>query len=382
MLKFISSIRLAVILIATLAGMAVSATIFDQAEVFSSIPFLLVVGLFFVNLLTCTLSLLPRLMKRLQRGVRDLPKGAGAYQNSGASEEAVRDFFIKHRFAVQENRDEGVLYLYGVKGRLPLLAPHVLHLAILIIIIGSVLSTFGVKATMQVAEGDIQAVPKKIAEVTDLKDLAVRSFKTEYDSQGHVDNWRTTFELFDAAGPVGSGDTRVNHPYKKGGLSIYQMGYGRRFDVNFTTDSAETSGGYAFPEDQKIPLADGYFILQAMGKEALLYMEYDKDGQMIRQEALKPGAGLNVTNGNRLEYIRPLEYTVLELKYGHGVQAVFAGFVLAALASFMLLLGRYAAVGVRIDPTGAVAVRLDAKGRERKRLAQNLSIKDVTKRND
>ncbi|MFP5527945.1 cytochrome c biogenesis protein ResB [Peptococcus simiae] len=382
MLKFISSIRLAVILIATLAGMAVSATIFDQTEVFYSTPFLVVVGLFFVNLLTCTLSLLPRVAKRLRRGVGDLPEGVGAYQASAASEEAIRAFFAKDRFAVQEERKGEALYLYGVKGRLPLLAPHVLHLAILIIIVGAVLSTFGVKATMQVAEGDIQAIPKQIAEATGLEKLAVQSFKTEYDGQGHVNNWQTAFELFGDTGKVGNGDTRVNHPYKKGGLSIYQMGYGRRFDVNFSTGSEETSGGYAFPEDQKIPLAEGYFILQAMGKEALLYMEYDKDGQMVRQEALKPGAGLNLTNGNRLDYIRPLEYTILELKYGHGVQAVFAGFILAALASFMLLLGRYTAVGVRVDPAGTVAVRLDAKGRERKRLAQNLSIKDVTKGND
>lgn len=119
-------------------------------------------------------------------------------------------------------------------------------------------------------------------------------------------------------------------------------------------------------------------MVQAMGDRALLFMQFDRAGKMIRQEALRPKAGLNLADGTRLTYLRPLEYTVLELKYGHGVIAVFSGFVLAALASLMMLMGRYAALGARIDATGAVSIWLDAKGHTRRRLSQALTLKDVT----
>ena len=378
MLKFISSIRLAVILIATLAGMAVSATIFDQSDVFTSRPFLAVVAIFFVNLLTCTVQLWPALLRRLCRQVSDIAAKKSGFVPVNMTPEDLQALLKQERFSLRETKDGEDTVLYAVRGRLALMAPHVLHVAILIIIAGAVLSSFGVKATMQVAAGDVQALPAKIAEASGISDLAVKSFATEYDDKGQVANWRTDFELFTKGKKVDAGTTQVNHPYKKSGLSVYQMGYGKRFQMQLDGPRAELSGTYAFPEEQKIPLPDGHFMVQTMGDRALLFMQFDRAGKMIRQEALRPKAGLNLADGTRLTYLRPLEYTVLELKYGHGVIAVFSGFVLAALASLMMLMGRYAALGARIDATGAVSIWLDAKGHTRRRLSQALTLKDVT----
>ncbi|MFR9292240.1 MAG: cytochrome c biogenesis protein ResB, partial [Peptococcus niger] len=126
MLKFISSIRLAVILIATLAGMAVSATIFDQPDVFTSRPFLAVVAIFFVNLLTCTVQLWPALIRRLRRQVSDIAAKKSGFVPVDMTSEDLQALLKQERFSLHETKDGEDTVLYAVRGRLALMAPHVL----------------------------------------------------------------------------------------------------------------------------------------------------------------------------------------------------------------------------------------------------------------
>lgn len=67
MLKFISSLKLAVFLIAAIAAISVLATIFPTADAFNSWTFRLLVVAFFINLGTCTIKILPALWKQLHR---------------------------------------------------------------------------------------------------------------------------------------------------------------------------------------------------------------------------------------------------------------------------------------------------------------------------
>lgn len=73
MLKFLSSLKLAVILIAAIAAMSVLATIYPEADAFNSWSFRILVIAFFLNLSLCTMKLLPGFWKQLHRTAADVP---------------------------------------------------------------------------------------------------------------------------------------------------------------------------------------------------------------------------------------------------------------------------------------------------------------------
>ena len=87
MLRFISSVRLAVILIAALAGLAVSATIYDLPGIYQSLPFRILSVAFFINLLTCSVQLWPKVARLLRRGADSLEGQEGFLKESTLSEE-------------------------------------------------------------------------------------------------------------------------------------------------------------------------------------------------------------------------------------------------------------------------------------------------------
>ena len=88
MLKFLSSLKLAVILIAGIAVMSVLATIFPDANAFGSWSFRLLVIAFFINLGLCTVQLLPKFFGQLKRTAQDVPEQAD-YKIYDADEAAV-----------------------------------------------------------------------------------------------------------------------------------------------------------------------------------------------------------------------------------------------------------------------------------------------------
>lgn len=360
MLRFLSSIRLAVILLATIAGLAVSATIYDMPELFRSVPFRGVVAVFFVNLLTCSVQLWPGLVRTLRRTARDIVGKEAGFRKTVCTEDELRERLSDAHYAVDEVETENGRYLYAVRGRLTLLAPHLLHIAILVIIIGALLSSFATKAQIQLAPGEVMALPQTITEHTGPLSLAVSSFETVYDEQGAVENWVTDFTLIGEKREE-KAQTKVNSPYKSHGLSVYQMAYSNRYGVKMEGDDPEYNGEFEFPEDQKIPLPEGSMMFSAMTEHVVLFSLFDKDGNLVEQEGLREGASIEPVKGLHLTYDKPSAYTVLELKYSRAIPIVFAGFILATIACCLFWLGRFRAVAIHIPKEGACALLVRSK---------------------
>ncbi len=363
MLRFLSSIRLAVILIATIAGLAVSATIYDMPEMFQSMPFRVVVAVFFVNLLTCSVQLWPGLWRTLRRNARDIVGKEAGFRKSNYTEKELRERLQTAHYTVDEVETDNGRYLYAVRGRLAFLAPHLLHIAILVIIIGALLSSFAAKAQIQLAPGEVMALPETITAHTGPLSLAVDSFDTVYDDQGAVENWVTDFSLISEKHEE-KAQTKVNSPYKSHGLSIYQMAYSNRYEVTMEGDHPDYTGEFEFPEDQKIPLREGSMMFSAMTEHVVLFSLFDKDGNLVEQEGLREGTSIEPLKGLRLTYEKPSAYTVLELKYSRAIPIVFAGFILATIACCLFWLGRFRAVAIHISKEGACALSVRSKSSE------------------
>lgn len=342
MLKFLSSLKLAVILIAAIAVISVLATIYPEADAFNSWSFRMLVIAFFLNLSLCTIKLLPGLCRQLRRTAADVPDG-GACRVYEADEAAVTAWLRQNHYKISRQEQDGQIRILAVKGRAGLLAPHLLHVSLLVILVGALISTFNTQGYVMGQVGQTRPFPEELQAVYGQdSSLEILDFQTVYDEQQAVDNWVTRFQLQINGRPVAQdAETKVNSPYRYGQLMIYQNSYDVRYLLEVTGSAqAEDNTTYGLPDNQPSQIA-GQTVVAAMvdGKP---YVQISDHENPPRGQFVEPGDVLTLNaDGAVLTYLDTAVYTVLELKIRRGTYVVFAGFLLAVLASFLFFSGRY-----------------------------------------
>lgn len=342
MLKFLSSLKLAVILIAAIAVMSVLATIFPDADAFSSWSFRLVVIAFFINLGLCTVQLLPKFWKQLHRTAADVTED-GAYKVYEADEAAITAWLRENHYGISREEQNGTVRILAQKGRLGLAAPHLLHISLLIILIGALFSTFNTEGFAMGQVGQTRPFPEELRSVYGgTSAVEILDFQTVYDEQQAVDNWVTRFNLYIHGELVAQNvETKVNEPYRYGNLMIYQNSYDYRYllEVQGLEDEADNTT-YGLPDNQAATIG-GQTVVAAMvnGKP---YVQISDHVNEPRGQFVQPGDVLTLTDdGATITYLDTAAYSILELKIRRGTYIVFAGFLLASIASLMFLSGRY-----------------------------------------
>lgn len=359
MLKFISSVRLAVILIAALAGLAVAATLYDLPQMYQSWPFRLLAAAFFINLLTCSVQLWPKVARTLRRGPETLVGSERYFKASSLDKDALFEMMAKQRYKKQSyhETDDG-LYILARQNVPAIFAPHVLHVGLLVIIVGAFIATFAVTGQLSLSPGETQPLPSKITERVGEGTITVDDFTTDYDDSGAIENWVTTFDLTLGGETVAENvTTRVNHPYKEGGISIYQMAYRNMYVVHIE-GAEDVTGDYAIPESQRFPLEDYTLDIEPMTDGVALLYVFDQDNEEVGSYAFREGTTVTIDDETTIEYIQPLSATVLEFKYSKATPVIFAGFILATLGALLMLLGRYSEINAFVSKEGQVSLRV------------------------
>ena len=342
MLKFLSSLKLAVILIAGIAVMSVLATIFPDANAFSSWSFRLLVIAFFVNLGLCTVQLLPKFWKQIHRTAADVPEAAD-YKLYDADEAAVTTWLQENHYKISRQEQNGTVKIMAQKGKAGLSAPHLLHISLLIILIGALFSTFNTEGYSMGQVGQNRPFPDELQSVygTD-STVEILDFQTLYDDQNAVDNWVTRFNLYIHGELVAQNvETKVNEPYRHGNLMIYQNSYDRRYllEAQGLEDEADNTT-YGIPENQAAMIGGQTVVTATI--EGKPYVQISDHVNAPRGQFVEPGDVLILTDtGATLTYLDTAEYSILELKIRRGTYIVFAGFLLASIASLLFLSGRY-----------------------------------------
>ena len=342
MLKFLSSLKLAVILIAGIAVMSVLATIFPDANAFSSWSFRLLVIAFFVNLGLCTVQLLPKFWKQIHRTAADVPEAAD-YKLYDADEAAVTTWLQENHYKISRQEQNGTVKIMAQKGKAGLSAPHLLHISLLIILIGALFSTFNTEGYSMGQVGQNRPFPDELQSVygTD-STVEILDFQTLYDDQNAVDNWVTRFNLYIHGELVAQNvETKVNEPYRHGNLMIYQNSFDRRYllEAQGLEDESDNTT-YGIPENQAAMIGGQTVVTATI--EGKPYVQISDHVNAPRGQFVEPGDVLVLTDtGATLTYLDTAEYSILELKIRRGTYIVFAGFLLASIASLLFLSGRY-----------------------------------------
>jgi len=193
-----------------------------QAWWFSGLLFL-----FSLNIIVCTLTRLsPKLRRALKpslekekKKILSLKIHADFNKNKDleTTAELTKKELASRRYRVTEERQESSTFLVGRKRMLGLFGSDIVHLGLLVIIIGGIVSGLaGFRTNLNIAEGQTIDVPQ-----ADFQ-LRLDKFETELYPNGNVRDWKSTLSVIEQDKVLFDKTIEVNHPLSYKGFVFYQ----------------------------------------------------------------------------------------------------------------------------------------------------------------
>jgi cytochrome c biogenesis protein len=254
-MKFISSLKLTIVLIIFLIILAVLGTLLPQNEepafyqehyagkaslilklgldhLYRSPLFLSVALLFLLNLTACSLKNLLTKISRLKVKSTEFKPVSREDRLLTETLNQVRpeigllaDLLKKKSFRVKTLELKNETLISARKGLVGLFGPEIVHFGLLLIILGGLGSALlSYRNTIALLEG-------KQAELEG-KNLILRldRFTTEFYPNGIVRDWKSQVSILEDNQVKTSGTIEVNKPLSYRGLNFYQMSYGYNWD--------------------------------------------------------------------------------------------------------------------------------------------------------
>ena len=277
------------------------------------------------------------------------------------------------------------LKLYSEKGRYARLGFFITHGAILLIIAGVLLSTFGFKAFMALTEGETSdtAFLMKTEQPITL-DFAIRcdSFEARfYENTQRPKEYESKLTIIEKGREILSKTIQVNDPLKYKGVYIYQSSYGA--DPEAGDFVLRISGGDHLKNETVVKVKIGVLFdlpehaVKAKITQFVPDFARDEEGRiMSRTDAMKnPAIQITVFKNDSLFYkewlfsrfpsyhntqkgnskivftgIEGGIYTGLQLTKSPGLSLIWAGCILLVLGSFMIFLISHNRLWVEVAP--------------------------------
>jgi len=258
LIKFFTSIRLAIILLIILAVASVLGTLIPQqrsleeyaarygqlsgplirlqlTRLYHSIWYLAILGLLALNIIVCTLTRLsPKWRKAVRPHVQAEAKSLLALKIKdrfkknaplAAVQAELEKSLASSRYRLRTSEKDSRVHLLARKKILGIFGSDFVHLGLLIILAGGIVSgAASVRKELALKEGEIQSVPKASFEVR------LDKFTTEYYPDGSVKAWKSAVTVIENQKPVLTKTIVVNRPLTYRGYSFYQTSYGWNWD--------------------------------------------------------------------------------------------------------------------------------------------------------
>ncbi len=220
-----------------------------------------------------------------------------------------------------------------------------LHLGLMIIMIGSLVSSFWGRSDY------FQAPVQSVLAMTDKGypfDLRVDDFKIDYyehneqlNEQQHGQNkqpkqYRTELTVMENNKPVNTQEIKVNQPLNFKGTKIYQSSYGWLLEGNLEDNGRETK--FTAPAGQPVALNDSYIMefLPAQDGKVLYRVSNAGLPVFVGKTGMKETIDLPC---GKVQITSLRQYTGLQVKQDPGLPLVWLGFALL-ISGIMLRLYR------------------------------------------
>lgn len=252
--RFFTSVKLAIILFILIIAASVLGTLIPQGRdaqeylvrygqlgslfekiqlthLYRSVWYIGLLSLFSLNILFCTLTRLsPKVRRVFQPKIEIEPKNLMALKikdkfkfpdGRNTAQGVLKKELARHRYRVKAQAIGERILILGRKRILGRFGSDVVHLGILIILAGGILSGLtGKRENLSFVEGETIAIPGAGFSVR------LDRFITEYYPNGSIKDWRSHLTVLEEGSPRLQKAIEVNHPLKYRGYLFYQSGYG------------------------------------------------------------------------------------------------------------------------------------------------------------
>ncbi|HOW86468.1 MAG TPA: cytochrome c biogenesis protein ResB [Candidatus Aminicenantes bacterium] len=254
LVKFFSSVKLAIVLIILITIASVVGTLIPQnrgaaeyaarygglagfftglglTTLYRSAWYLGLLILFALNTVVCTLTRLgPKGRRAFGPARTAAPQALAAmrpnvrFRLPGTLDEArarVTAALRDRRYRLDAKAGEGRIDVLARKRRLGWFGSDVVHLGLLVVLAGGLASGLGGRrADLALVEGQTAGVPRAAFQVR------LDKFETEYYPKGGVKDWKSRLTVVEGGADVLTRVVEVNEPLRYKGYSFYQSGYG------------------------------------------------------------------------------------------------------------------------------------------------------------
>ncbi len=276
----------------TLSGLLIQ---LELTNLYHSWWYIALLFLFTLNILICTLT---RLSFKLRRTFRpnlefhtktllaakihekiEKDRGLEEYE-----EEIRRELRSRH-YRIKKQKKDNDIYLLARKRMLGIFGADIVHLGLLIILAGGIISGMGgFRSDINISEGQI--VPVLNADFR----LQLDKFETEYWPNGNVKDWKSTLTVIENDSLRLTKTIEVNHPMSYKGYVFYQSSYGwdwknPTFEIRATKkfDPATSKDAYLRLAETAVWEEEGleFKVLQFVP-------DFIIDGKQVRTRSLEP----------------------------------------------------------------------------------------------
>ncbi len=210
------------------------ANLFNQLQLtklYQSLWFIALLCLFALNIIVCTLTRLSLKLRKAfhpklemeSKKITVLKIKEEFKKNISldkAKKELKRELSSRH-YRLKEAKRENKTFLLARKKILGWFGADFVHIGILIILAGGIISgAGGFRKDLTFTEGDIRGIPG-----AEFK-LRLDKFETEYYPNGMVKDWKSTLTVIENEKLILNKVIEVNHPLSYKGFVFYQSSYG------------------------------------------------------------------------------------------------------------------------------------------------------------
>lgn len=254
LIKFFSSVKLAIVLLILIAAASVVGTLIPQGRtpaeyaarygslaglftglrltsLYQSGWYLALLFLFALNTVVCTLSRLgPKFRRAFGPARPGEVKAVAALRPSvklrltgplTAARDRVAAALRARRYRVDESTGQGRIDLLARKRRWGWFGSDIVHAGLLVILAGGLASGLGGRRSdLALREGQTADVPGASFQIR------LDKFETEFYPQGGVKDWKSTVSVVENGAEVLRRVVEVNKPLRYKGRSFYQSAYG------------------------------------------------------------------------------------------------------------------------------------------------------------
>ena len=254
LIRFFSSVKLAISLIIIIVVVSILGTLIPQGrpeadyasrygglapllsllrftDLYHSPGYIGLLAILALNTVVCTLTRLgPKLRRTFRPKLEAEAKGLLAAKDNGSMKTglglketaaAVGQALAARRYKIREKVGDRRLVIFGRKRTLGWFGSDIVHLGLLVILAGAIISSlFSFRTMLNLQKGKARPVPGADFEVR------LDRFDTDYYPDGqNVKDWRSRLTVIAGGRDVLTEDIEVNRPLAYGGFVFYQSSY-------------------------------------------------------------------------------------------------------------------------------------------------------------